>query len=238
MDFDKSMRQDIVGFVVYGAVLNILWRIAGNFLYYLFGDDDDKKKQMLLDAVTGGAFVSPITGLLGGSNIESKLDGHGSISGILAPELPLTQDAKKAEQYLDNNKYAEFASQALSILMQSSTGFDPQTAVDAITRVAVTLNSEQELDAARQSMFVLNAMLSIPQSQYEQMLIDKVVSGETDEDAALEDFIRYYKVHSAPLTFFLRNEENDIEAEENAAARFKKLLTERDKLHNPEDYEE
>lgn len=238
MDFDKSMRQDIVGFVVYGAVLNILWRLAGNFLYYLFGDDDDKKKELLLDAVTGGAFVSPITGLLGGGNIESYLDDHGSISSILAPELPLTQDVKKAEQYLNNNKYAEFASQALSIIIQSSTGFDPQTAADAITRVVVALDSEQELDAAQKSMFVLNAMLSIPQSQYEQMLIDKVVSGETAKATALEDYIRYYKVHTAPLTFLLRGEESDEKAEENAKKRFNKLLTERGKLHNPEDYEE
>lgn len=238
MDFDKSMRQDIVGFVVYGALLNILWRIAGQMPYLLFGDDDDKKKEILHDAVTGGAFFSPFTGLLGGSNIESMLDGHGSISGILAPQLPLTQDVDKAEKYLDNNKYAEFASQALSILMQAGTGFDPQVAVDAITRVIITIDSEEELDAATQALRVSQALLSIPQSQYEQMLIDKVVSGETDEDAALEDYIRYQKIHTAPLTWFMRGEESDEKAEENAEKRFDRLLNERDKLHNPEDYEE
>ena len=237
-DYNKSLRQDIVGFVVYGALLNILWRLAGQIPYLLLGDDDDKKKQILDDATSGGAWFSPFTGLLGGGIVESALDGNGSVADMFAPEMPFTQDIKRAGQYLSNDKYAEFASQALSVLMQSGTGFDPLTASDMVSRIVTTLDSEEELDAATQALRVSQALLSIPQSQYEQMLIDKVVSGETDEDAALEDFVRYYKVHRAPLTFFLRNEENDIEAEENAAARFNMILKDRDKLHNPEDYEE
>lgn len=237
-DYNKSLRQDIVGFVVYGALLNILWRLAGQIPYLLLGDDDDKKKKILEDATTGGALVSPITGLIGGSYIESALDGNGLISSMFAPELPFTQDAKRAEQYLQNNKYAEFASQALSVLMQSGTGFDPLTASDMVSRIVTTLDGEEELEAATQALRVSQALLSIPQSQYEQMLIDRVVSGETDEDAALEDYIRYQKIHTAPLTWWLRGEESDEKAEENAEKRFNKLLTERDKLHNPEDYEE
>lgn len=237
-DYNKSIRQDIVGFVVYGALLNILWRLVGQVPYLLRGDDDDKKKQILDDATSGGAWFSPFTGLLGGGIVESALDGNGSVADMFAPEMPFTQDIKRAGQYLSNDKYAEFASQALSVLMQSGTGFDPLTASDMVSRIVTTLDSEEELDAATQALRVSQALLSIPQSQYEQMLIDKVVSGETDEDAALEDFVRYYKVHRAPLTFFLRNEENDIEAEENAATRFNMILNERDKLHNPEDYEE
>lgn len=237
-DYNKSLRQDIVGFVVYGALLNILWRLAGQIPYLLLGDDDDKKKKILEDATTGGALVSPFTGLIGGSYIESALDGNGLITSLFAPELPFTQDAKRAEQYLQNNKYAEFTSQALSVAMQSLTGFDPLTASDMISRIVTTLDSEEELDAATQALRVSQALLSIPQSQYEQMLIDKVVSGETDEDAALEDYIRYQKIHTAPLTWWLRGEESDEKAEENAEERFNKLLTDRDKIKNPEDYEE
>lgn len=237
-DYNKSIRADVTGVVVYGALLGILWRLVGSFPYLFFGDDDDKKKQIVMDAVTGGAFVQPITGLIGGSYIESALDGNGLISSMFAPELPFTQDAKRAEQYLQNNKYAEFASQALSVLMQSTTGFDPLTASDMVSRIVTTLDSEEELDAATQALRVSQALLSIPQSQYEQMLIDKVVSGETDEDAALEDYIRYQKIHTAPLTWWLRGEESDEKAEDNAEKRFNKLLTERDKIKNPEDYEE
>ena len=237
-DYNKSIRSDIAGFVVYGALLNILWRLVGQVPYLLFGDDDDKKKEILGDATSGGAWFSPFTGLLGGGIVESALDGNGSVADMFAPEMPFTQDIKRAGQYLSNDKYAEFASQALSVLMQSGTGFDPLTAADAITRVVVALDSEEELDAATQALRVSQALLSIPQSQYEQMLIDKVVSGETDEDAALEDYIRYYKVHTAPLTFLLRGEESDEKAEENAEKRFNKLLTDRDKIKNPEDYEE
>lgn len=237
-DYNKSLRQDIVGFVVYGALLNILWRLAGQIPYLLLGDDDDKKKQILDDATSGGAWFSPFTGLLGGGIVESALDGNGSVADMFAPEMPFTQDIKRAGQYLSNDKYAEFASQALSVLMQSGTGFDPLTASDMVSRIVTTLDSEEELEAATQALRVSQALLSIPQSQYEQMLIDKVVSGETDEDAALEDYIRYQKVHTAPLTWWLRGEESDEKAEENAEERFYKLLTERDKLHNPEDYEE
>lgn len=237
-DYNKSLRQDIVGFVVYGALLNILWRLAGQIPYLLLGDDDDKKKQILDDATSGGAWFSPFTGLLGGGIVESALDGNGSVADMFAPEMPFAQDIKRAGQYLSNDKYAEFASQALSVLMQSGTGFDPLTASDMVSRIVTTLDSEEELDAATQALRVSQALLSIPQSQYEQMLIDKVVSGETDEDAALEDYIRYQKIHTAPLTWFMRGEESDEKAEENAEKRFNKLLTERDKLHNPEDYEE
>jgi len=237
-DYNKSLRQDIVGFVVYGALLNILWRLAGQIPYLLLGDDDDKKKQILDDATSGGAWFSPFTGLLGGGIVESALDGNGSVADMFAPEMPFTQDIKRAGQYLSNDKYAEFASQALSVLMQSGTGFDPLTASDMISRIVTTLDSEEELDAATQALRVSQALLSIPQSQYEQMLIDKVVSGETDEDAALEDYIRYQKIHTAPLTWWLRGEESDEKAEENAEKRFNKLLTDRDKIKNPEDYEE
>lgn len=234
-DYNKSLRQDIVGFVVYGALLNILWRLAGQIPYLLLGDDDDKKKQILDDATSGGAWFSPFTGLLGGGIVESALDGNGSVADMFAPEMPFTQDIKRAGQYLSNDKYAEFASQALSVLMQSGTGFDPLTASDMVSRIVTTLDSEEELDAATQALRVSQALLSIPQSQYEQMLIDKVVSGETDEDAALEDYIRYQKIHTAPLTWWLRGEESDEKAEENAEKRFSRLLNERDELHNPEE---
>lgn len=234
-DYNKSIRADVTGVVVYGALLGILWRLVGSFPYLFFGDDDDKKKQIVMDAVTGGAFVQPITGLIGGSYIESALDGNGLISSMFAPELPFTQDAKRAEQYLQNNKYAEFASQALSVLMQSTTGFDPQTAADMIQRIVTTIDSEEELSAAEEAIRISQALLSIPQSQYEQQLVDRVVADESEYDAALADYIRYQKVHTAPLTWWLRSEESDEKAEENAERRFDRLLNERDELHNPEE---
>lgn len=237
-DYNKSIARDVVGFVVYGALLNILWRLVGQVPYLVFGDDDDKKKEIRKDAVTGGALVSPITGLLGGGIIESALDGNGSVADMFAPEMPFTQDVKRAGQYLKNDKYAEFASQALSVLMQSGTGFDPQTAADMITRVVTTLDSEQDLDAAEQALRISQALLSIPQSQYEQQLVDRVVADDSEYDAALEDYIRYQKVHTAPLTWWLRGEESAEKAEENVEKRFNRLLNERDKLHNPEEDEE
>ena len=234
-DFNKSIKADAVGVTVYFAILGIFWRLVGQVPYLFFGDDDDKKKEILKDAVSGGAFVQPITGLLGGGIIESALDGHGSIADMFAPEIPFTQDLKRASQYLENDKYSEFASQALSVLMQSGTGFDPLTAADMITRVVTTIDSEQDLDAAEQALRVSQALLSIPQSQYEQMLIDRVVADDSEYDAALEDYIRYQKVHTAPLTWWMRGEESAEKAEENAEKRFNRLLNERDELHNPEE---
>lgn len=229
-DWSKANRSATIGVVVYGAVLNILWRIAGIFPYLLFGDDDDKKKELSMQAITGGAVVSPITGLLDGNVVEQAIDGYSNISEVFAPQVPFTQDVEKATQALKNDKYAEFASMALSVLMQSTTGFDPHTAADMITRIANTFDSERDIDAAKASLLVTMAVLSVPESQYEQILIDDVVNEKVDYSDALEDYVRYRSVHTAPLTWYMRSEEQGYKNEEAAAARFDKLLDEREQL--------
>lgn len=231
-DWSRSNHSDIIGIVVYGALLNLLWRLFGNFPYLIFGDDNDKKSEIAKKSVTGGAFVSPVTGLLGGGIVEQALDGHGDVSDMFAPELPFTQDVKKAMSSLKNDQYAEFASQALSVLMQSGAGFDPQTAVDMIARVVTTLDSEQDLDAAEQALRVSQAVLSIPQSQYEQMLIDEVIDNRRDYRDALADYKRYISIHKAPLTWYMRSDESDNKTDKSAETRFKKLYNERKELRN------
>ena len=231
-DWSRSNRSDIIGIVVYGALLNLLWRLFGNFPYLIFGDDNDKKAEIARKSVTGGAFVSPVTGLLGGGIVEQALDGYGDVSDMFAPELPFTQDVKKAMSSLKNDRYAEFASQALSVLMQSGAGFDPQTAADMIARVVTTLDSEQDLDAAEQALRVSQAVLSIPQSQYEQILIDEVIDNRRDYRDALADYQRYMSVHNAPLTWYMRNDESQEKADKSAETRFKKLYDERKELRN------
>ena len=231
-DWSRSNRSDIIGIVVYGALLNLLWRLFGNFPYLIFGDDNDKKAEIARKSVTGGAFVSPVTGLLGGGIVEQALDGYGDVSDMFAPELPFTQDVKKAMSSLKNDRYAEFASQALSVLMQSGAGFDPQTAADMIARVVTTLDSEQDLDAAEKALRVSQAVLSIPQSQYEQMLIDEVIDNRRDYRDALADYQRYMSVHNAPLTWYMRNDESQEKADKSAETRFKKLYDERKELRN------
>ena len=230
MDYKKSIRADIVGVVVYGALLNILWRLAAQVPYLLFGDDDDKKKELLKDAATGGALVSPLTGLMGGGIVENAIDGYGDISDIFAPEMPFTQDIKKATQYLKNDRYAEFASQCLSVLMQSGAGFDPQTAADIVMRTITTLDSEQDLTAAEEAIRVSQALLSIPQGQYEQMLIDRVVENGYNYDSALADYQRYQAVHTAPLTWYMRNSDAQAKTDRSAKTRFNRLLKERNEL--------
>lgn len=226
-DYSKSMHADIVGMVVYGALLNILWRLAGQFPYLVFGDDDNKKKEIMKGAITGGAFVSPITGLLGGANIESMLDGYDGVSGIFRPELPFAQDVEKAEKLLKQDKYTEYASQALSVLMQSGTGFDPQTAADMIARSMTTINSEQDLDAAEAALRVTFALFSVPQAQYEQVLVDQVIDNRREYKDALKDYERYQLVHTAPLTWYLRDEEAEEKAMKAAKNHFDKLIKER-----------
>ncbi len=231
-DWSRSNRSDIIGIVVYGALLNLLWRLFGNFPYLIFGDDNDKKAEIAKKSVTGGAFVSPVTGLLGGGIVEQALDGYGDVSNMFAPELPFTQDVKKAMSSLKNDQYAEFTSQALSVLMQSGAGFDPQTAADMIARTVTTLDSEQDLDAAEQALRVSQAVLSIPQSQYEQMLIDEVIDNRSDYRDALADYKRYISIHKAPLTWYMRSDESENKTDKSAETRFKKLYNERKELRN------
>lgn len=231
-DWSRSNHSDIIGIVVYGALLNLLWRLFGNFPYLIFGDDNDKKAEIAKKSVTGGAFVSPVTGLLGGGIVEQTLDGYGDVSNMFAPELPFTQDVKKAMSSLKNDQYAEFTSQALSVLMQSGAGFDPQTAADMIARTVTTLDSEQDLDAAEQALRVSQAVLSIPQSQYEQMLIDEVIDNRSDYRDALADYKRYISIHKAPLTWYMRSDESENKTDKSAETRFKKLYNERKELRN------
>ena len=231
-DWSRSNRSDIIGIVVYGALLNLLWRLFGNFPYLIFGDDNDKKAEIARKSVTGGAFASPVTGLLGGGIVEQALDGYGDVSDMFAPELPFTQDVKKAMSSLKNDRYAEFASQALSVLMQSGAGFDPQTAADMIARVVTTLDSEQDLDAAEQALRVSQAVLSIPQSQYEQMLIDEVIDNRRDYRDALADYQRYMSIHKAPLTWYMRSDESENKTDKSAKTHFDRLMKERKELRN------
>lgn len=231
-DWSRSNHSDIIGIVVYGALLNLLWRLFGNFPYLIFGDDNDKKAEIAKKSVTGGAFVSPVTGLLGGGIVEQALDGYGDVSNMFAPELPFTQDVKKAMLSLKNDQYAEFTSQALSVLMQSGAGFDPQTAADMIARIVTTLDSEQDLDAAEQALRVSQAVLSIPQSQYEQMLIDEVIDNRRDYRDALADYKRYISIHKAPLTWYMRSDESENKTDKSAETRFEKLYNERKELRN------
>lgn len=231
-DWSRSNHSDIIGIVVYGALLNLLWRLFGNFPYLIFGDDNDKKAEIAKKSVTGGAFVSPVTGLLGGGIVEQALDGYGDVSNMFAPELPFTQDVKKAMSSLKNDQYAEFTSQALSVLMQSGAGFDPQKAADMIARIVTTLDSEQDLDAAEQALRVSQAVLSIPQSQYEQMLIDEVIDNRRDYRDALADYKRYISIHKAPLTWYMRSDESENKTDKSAETRFKKLYNERKELRN------
>lgn len=231
-DWSRSNHSNIICIVVYGALLNLLWRLFGNFPYLIFGDDNDKKAEIAKKSVTGGAFVSPVTGLLGGGIVEQALDGYGDVSNMFAPELPFTQDVKKAMSSLKNDQYAEFTSQALSVLMQSGAGFDPQTAADMIARTVTTLDSEQDLDAAEQALRVSQAVLSIPQSQYEQMLIDEVIDNRRDYRDALADYKRYISIHKAPLTWYMRSDESENKTDKSAETRFKKLYNERKELRN------
>ena len=106
------------------------------------------------------------------------------------------------------------------------------TAADIIARVATTLDSEQDLSAAVQSMRISQALLSIPQSQYEQILIDEVINNRKDYRDAVEDYKRYMAVHTAPLTWFLRSDNASVAVEKNAEKRFKKLYNERKELRD------
>lgn len=241
-DYNKSVARDIVGMVVYGALLGILWRMVGSLPYLVAGDDDDEKKKIRKKAVTGGAIVQPVTGLLGGGIVESAIDGYGNIADMFSPELPFTQDLKKAFDNIGNDKYAEAASQALSVMMQSATGFDPNTVADLITRTVTTLDSDAKLDAAQQAWQITGAVLSIPQSQYEQIMLDDLVKAgkgidmsntfgkrkfEPMYDKYLSDFSTNREVRTAPLTWYLRSDEQAQKAEASAERRFRKLLKER-----------
>ena len=241
-DYNKSVARDIVGMVVYGALLGILWRMVGSLPYLIAGDDDDEKKKILKNAVTGGAIVQPVTGLLGGGIVESAIDGYGNIADMFSPELPFTQDLKKAFDNIGNDKYAEAASQALSVMMQSATGFDPNTVADLITRTVTTLDSDAKLEAAQKAWQITGAVLSIPQSQYEQIMLDDLVKAgkgidmsntfgkrkfEPIYDKYLSDFTTNREVRTAPLTWYLRSDEQAQKAEASAERRFRKLLKER-----------
>lgn len=229
-DYRKSIISDVIGFVTYGAVLNILWRLASRAMYLLLGDDDDKKKAVLEDAVTGGALVSPISGMLGGGLIENAIDGYATISDILSPELPLKQDVEMAEQYLKNDRYASAASQALAVLIQSASGFDPQTASNLITRIVTTLDSKEKLDTAEEAWRVTGAVLSMPESEYKQLMIDHVIKKPTEYERAADDYARYRAIRNAPLTWYLRDKETVQKDDEAAKKEFRRLYNERKKL--------
>lgn len=72
--------------------------------------------------------------------------------------------------------------------------------------------------------------MSIPQSQYEQLLVDQINSKE-DVKKALADYQRYYSVHTAPLTWYLRSEEEQKKIDQKAENRLYKLIREREEIN-------
>jgi hypothetical protein len=229
-DYKKSIATDALGVALYGIILNIIWRLAGNFPYLFFGDDDEKKKELLKDALSYGVYASPISGMIGGNIIESALDGQGRFVDFLTPAVPFTQDVYRAADYIKGDRYVEFASQLASILLQTTTGLDPQVVSDLVYRIATTVDTEQDLDAAEKALRMSYAVLSVPQSQYEQILLEKATTSRREERKALKDYKEYYKMRTAPTTWWFRSKEEEEKVLDQAERRFYKLLDERKEL--------
>ena len=241
-DYRKSIAKDIAGFVVYGWLMNAVWRLMAAAPYLLLGDDDDEKKKLIKRALTWGFYASPITGLFWGGSLESALD-RGDVSELFDKEMPVTSDITKAARLIKGGKGAEVASTALNILVQSTFGWDVAQMTENVADAVMIVKSDQDMDNFKKARYIMHSITSVPKSQLEQVLIDNAVKYANEHDSkynviakknfqpvydkCLEDYIEYYSVHQAPLTFWARSDENEQKMRENAEKKYRKLLRER-----------
>ena len=239
-DYRKALAKDIAGFTVYGWLMNAVWRLMAAVPYLLLGDDDDEKKKLIKRAMTWGFYASPITGLFWGGALESALD-RGDVAELFDKEMPITSDIVKAARLIKGGKAAEVASASLNVLVQSTIGFDIAQFTENIADAVIAVKSDQDMSNFKKARLVAQSLMSVPKSQWEQVLIDKAVEDAPKQsngawtkykfqsvyDKYLEDYIEYYSVHQAPLTFWARGEENEQKMRENAEKKYRKLLRER-----------
>ena len=236
-DYKKSIARNAFGIFVFGYFINAFWRLGGNMVYLLFGDDDDKKKDLITDSLTGGAFAGPLRGTIIGPGLEAALDGYGW-SEVIGADLPIESDIQKNEYLFNSEKYAEFSTNIINMLVAMGLGFNPET----ITNIGMSIIDacDGDLEYANDFMTLIFTIMSVPESQIRELYIDELgTSAEEIQrtlkrkqyklDEVAKEYARRRKMRVSPI--IPMSEEEEKKQEKSARSQIKRGAKERIKTN-------
>ena len=236
-DYKKSIARNAFGIFVFGYFINAFWRLGGNMVYLLFGDDDDKKKDLITDSLTGGAFAGPLRGTIIGPGLEAALDGYGW-SEVIGADLPIESDIQKNEYLFNSEKYAEFSTNIINMLVAMGLGFNPET----ITNIGMSIIDacDGDLEYANDFMTLIFTIMSVPESQIKELYIDELgTSAEEIQrtlkrkqyklDEVAKEYARRRKMKASPI--IPMSEEEEKKQEKSARSQIKRGAKERIKTN-------
>ena len=206
-------------------------------VYLLFGDDDDKKKDLITDSLTGGAFAGPLRGTIIGPGLEAALDGYGW-SEVIGADLPIESDIQKNEYLFNSEKYAEFSTNIINMLVAMGLGFNPET----ITNIGMSIIDacDGDLEYANDFMTLIFTIMSVPESQIKELYIDELgTSAEEIQrtlkrkqyklDEVAKEYARRRKMKASPI--IPMSEEEEKKQEKSARSQIKRGAKERIKTN-------
>lgn len=236
-DYKKSIARNAFGIFVFGYFINAFWRLGGNMVYLLFGDDDDKKKDLITDSLTGGAFAGPLRGTIIGPGLEAALDGYGW-SEVIGSDLPIESDIQKNEYLFNSEKYSEFSTNIINMLVAMGLGFNPET----ITNIGMSIIDacDGDLEYANDFMTLIFTIMSVPESQIKELYIDELgTSAEEIQrtlkrkqyklDEVAKEYARRRKMKASPIIPMSKEEEK--KQEKSARSQIKRGAKERIKTN-------
>lgn len=170
----RQFVKDGLSVATFGYIMQLAWNISGYLPYLLFGDDDETKDEFWddiwthtfggwLEGFTGGDVMSLAIGML----LNGEYD-----SWKLKKEMPITTSTYDAIGHLLKGDFGAFVSNSTNLLMQMSTGVNPQSLTDGALAIMDACGDDPAL--ANEAVICVSRILSVPQSQIDKMYFDEV----------------------------------------------------------------
>lgn len=170
----RQFVKDGLSVATFGYIMQLAWNISGYLPYLLFGDDDETKDEFWddiwthtfggwLEGFTGGDVMSLAVGML----LNGEYDAW-----KLKKEMPITTSTYDAIGHLLKGDFGAFVSNSTNLLMQMSTGVNPQSLTDGALAIMDACGDDPAL--ANEAVICVSRILSVPQSQIDKMYFDEV----------------------------------------------------------------
>lgn len=250
-DFKHNVARNIIGIVIFGYIIQQMWRIGGNWLYMIAGGDREEKKKIFEDASLGGGLSTPVRGLIGGRELETLLDAIRN-DGSLAQNssTPAGQAIGNILKDVQYEQWGQMLNDIVDTAVGMGTGILPSTIVNMALGVydAVHAHTDDDtnndLKTAREIILAAGRVCSVPQSQLDKIYIDEfgctgeelknTFSSGNDKriNALVERYIDYHNKRRLPLTGgHTFNEEQDDKLYDRNEKRFDRAMDARYNLH-------
>ena len=170
----RQFVKDGLSVATFGYIMQLAWNISGYLPYLLFGDDDETKDEFWddiwthtfggwLEGFTGGDVMSLAIGML----LNGEYD-----SWKLKKEMPVTSATYDAIGHLLKGDFGAFVSNSTNLLIQMSTGVNPQSLTDGALAIMDACGGDPAL--ANEAVICVSRILSVPQSQIDELYFDEV----------------------------------------------------------------